>query len=117
MDEMVKVIKVFAADPANELAVGDYTITMTNKKADNAGTSISNITDELKEEMDNSIPDWNKTVTKSQKWGENGAPASIKATVTVNQDGGTSVAYPETSAFKDYMTSAGSATGDANEGE
>ena len=122
MDEMVKVIKVFAADPANELAVGTYTITMTNKKADNAGTSISNITDELKKEMDNSIPNWNKTVTKSQKWGENGAPASIQATVTVNQDGGTSVTYPATAAFNDYMTSAGSATGtgatdDANDEE
>ena len=114
MDEMVKVIKVFAADPANELATGDYTITMTNKGATSAGTSISGITDELKKEMDNSIPNWDKTVTKSQKWGDGGKPAAIQATVTVNPDGGTSVKYPETPLFAEYMASAGSATTGTN---
>ena len=64
----------------------------------------------LKDEMKDSIPDWQKTVTKSQKW-DNGKPANIEADVTVNKDGGTSVSYPSTKTFEAYMTSAGSATG------
>lgn len=110
MDEMVKVVKVFAADPANDLPAGTYTITMTDKKA-NKGTSITGITTELKAEMDASIPNWEKTVTKSQKWGKDGKPASISAAVTVNPDGGTSVKYTETDEFSKYMESAGSAQG------
>ena len=125
MDEMVKVVKVYAADPANELATGKYTITISNDKT--VGTTITSTTLEgtgdapdktgLEAEMKDSIPDWNKTVTKSQKWGD-GQPAAIQATVTVNKDGGTSVIYPETTTFNAYMTSAGSATGTgANDGE
>ena len=108
MDEMVKVIKVFAADPANDLPAGKYTIKMSDKKT-NTGTTITGITTELKKEMDESIPKWESTVTKSQKWGDGGAAASIEAEVTVNPDGGTSVEYTKTTAFKEYMASAGSA--------
>lgn len=116
MDEMVKVVKVYAADPASELPTGKYTITISDKKAD--GTKItadalngstSNKTG-LEEEMGKSIPNWDKTVTKSQKW-DAGKPAPIQAVVTVNEDGGTSVTYPSTKTFEAYMTSAGSATG------
>lgn len=60
--------------------------------------------------MGKSIPNWDKTVTKSQKW-DAGKPAPIQAVVTVNEDGGTSVTYPSTKTFETYMTSAGSATG------
>ena len=104
---MVKVVKVYAADPASELPTGKYTIIISDKKAD--GTKITaealngstpNKTG-LEEEMGKSIPNWDKTVTKSQKW-DAGKPAPIQAVVTVNEDGGTSVTY---------MTSAGSATG------
>ena len=116
MDEMVKVVKVYAADPASELPTGEYTITISDKKAE--GTKITekalngstpNKTG-LEEEMGKSIPNWDKTVTKSQKWNA-GKPAPIQAVVTVNEDGGTSVTYPSTETFKAYMTSAGSATG------
>ena len=116
MDEMVKVIKVYAADPANELAVGSYTIEIPSAKdgtttitPDPAGNDV----DGLKKELDSSIPNWTKTVTKSKKWGTGGAAASIKATVKVNSDGGTSVEYEEGTAFKTYMESSGASTGTA----
>mgnify|MGYP004478261123 FL=1 len=121
MDEMVKVVKVYAADPANELPAGVYKIvishdksTPTNITADAVDATIGKPSDEavndLKDEMKDSIPDWQKTVTKSQKW-DNGKPGNIEADVTVNKDGGTSVSYPSTETFKSYMSSAGSATG------
>ena len=120
MDEMVKVVKVYAADPASELPGGKYKIVISHDKS-----KITDITAEavdgmdkpsdtavaaLKAEMEKSIPDWQKTVTKSQKW-DDGKPADIEADVTVNKDGGTSVSYPSTETFKSYMSSAGSATG------
>ena len=49
---------------------------------------------------------WTTTNTKSQKWGTNGAATDITATVTVNEEGGTSVAYTAADGsekFKNYM--------------
>lgn len=88
MDEMVKVVKVYAADPANELAAGTYTI-ITNATE----TTVPNCPEGLKAELDASIPNWNATTTKSKKWGVNGKPTSIIAYVAVNAEGGTSVTY------------------------
>lgn len=126
MDEMVKVVKVYAADPANELPAGVYKIvishdksTPTNITADAVDATIGKPSDEavnaLKDEMKDSIPDWQKTVTKSQKW-DNGKPGNIEADVTVNKDGGTSVSYPLTETFKAYMAESGSATGTGTTG-
>ena len=81
---------------------------MSDKKT-NEGTKITGITDELKKEMDAAIPKWENTVTKSQKWEDGGKAGSIEAKVTVNPDGGISVEYTKTAAFKKYMASAGSA--------
>ena len=122
MDEMVKVVKVYAADPANELPAGTYKIVINNDKS--KGTEITAVAlvnssiaapskeavDNLKKEMEDSIPNWNKTVTKSQKWAA-GAPGAIEADVTVNENGGTSVIYPSTDTFKAYMAESGSSTG------
>ena len=122
MDEMVKVDKVYAADPANELPAGTYKIVINNDKS--KGTEITAVAlvnssiaapskeavDNLKKEMEDSIPNWNKTVTKSQKWAA-GAPGAIEADVTVNENGGTSVIYPSTDTFKAYMAESGSSTG------
>ena len=112
MDEMVKVVKVFAADPANELATGDYTIKIgtsggtTLKKADADDPKA------LTDEMTATIPNWAKTITKSQKWGADGAAADIYAVISVNAEGGTSVKYYTGNAgykagnkFEKYMTS------------
>lgn len=90
MDEMVNVVKVFAADPANELAAGTYTITIssTEKK-----TTVTPETTALTDELTASIPSWATTTTKSKKWGKSGASADISAAITVGEDGGTSVKY------------------------
>lgn len=98
MDEMVKVIKVYAADPANELEMGNYKIAMGV-----SGTTITAKTTPLQadgkataglaKEMQDSIPNWWSTKLKSQKWGTDGAPATICANVEVLKDGGTKVTY------------------------
>lgn len=90
MDEMVKVIKVYAADPANELAMGTYVITIEEGKTTCPEATTAN---GLKDELDSSIPKWDKTELKSKKWGENGTVDSIVAEVIVGKDGGTSVVY------------------------
>lgn len=103
MDEIVKVIKVFAADPDNDLPAETYTVTIS----DTNGTkvNITHITDGLKKELDSAIPKWADTTTKSKKWGTDGASEEITADVTVKPDGGTSVEYgPD--AFETYMASA-----------
>ena len=122
MDEMVKVVKVFAADPANELPAAKYTIKIGDGSKDNTGTSITSNEakttvnkqevqkglEALKTEMGESIPNWDTTTTKSKKW-KNGESASIIAEVSVNEDGGTSVAYSvfgdgsKTDPFANYM--------------
>lgn len=100
MDEMVKVVKVLAADPASELPVATYTITIST---DGSATEVTSEDDKkvegkqlgveaIKNALKDSIPNWNATKTKSQKWND-GAAASIKADITVSEDGGTKVAY------------------------
>ena len=104
MDEMVKVIKVFAADPANELPTGKYVLTIGTDKTtcpEATGTAGTDGTTTggnagLKKELDASIPDWEKTKVKSQKWGAASATCGIVAEVTVEKDGGTSVRYRTT---------------------
>ena len=106
MDEMVKVVKVFAADPANELQAGDYIITMTHASGTTLTGDHTAAGDALHTEMDESIPNWTTRNTKSQKWGTDGAATDIIATVTVNEDGGTEVAYTaddQSDKFTNYM--------------
>ena len=97
MDEMVKVVKVLAADPASELPVADYVITI--------GDTTTSVDSEKEKDTTNkpgkaaieaaltaSIPKWETTGTKSKKW-KDGEKGSIKAVITVNDEGGTSVVY------------------------
>ena len=111
MDEMVKVVKIYAADPANDLPEGKYIITISSTKDTNVtvtseankgsapdATAIKKVTDALNE----SIPNWLTTTTKSKKWNA-GTAGDIQATITVNDDGGTSVDYTETDDFNSYM--------------
>lgn len=112
MDEIVKVIKVYAADPANELPAGEYIVTI--KAASNETTVTETLTNQgatsqlnkLKTELTSAVPNWATTTTKSKKWGDKGAQSDITATVTVNAEGGTSVAYTP-SALSDYMINGG----------
>ena len=95
MDEIVKVIKVYAADPANELTMGDYVVTIGDIST--KGTSVkvgsTEITGGLKKELDEAVPSWTTLTTKSKKWADNGSSADIVATVNVNKEGGVSVTY------------------------
>ena len=95
MDEMVKVVKVLAADPASELPVATYTFTMAGTTSvDSTGEKDTNkpgVT-AIQNALTASIPNWATTGTKSKKW-KDGAEGSIKADITVNDEGGTSVAY------------------------
>lgn len=99
LDEMVKIVQVYAADPANDLETGDYTITIaaTKPTGQNAGnaTTLTTTKDKtgLENELNNSIPTWTSTVTKSQKWSSTGTAVAINAKITVGDDGATSVKY------------------------
>ena len=104
MDEIVKVIKVFAADPDNDLPADTYTVTIPSSSS--GTTAVSKITKGLKAELDSAIPKWASTTTKSKKWKNDGTASDITAEVVVNKDGGTSVNYgPADSSFKAYMES------------
>lgn len=103
MDEIVKVIKVYAADPATQLTKGKYTVTM----GDSTTTISANPnTDEqaLKTEVEKSIPNYATTGTKSKKWGKDGIKSDIKAEIEVLEDGGTKVTYSPVK-FDNYMKS------------
>lgn len=104
MDEIVKVIKVFAADPDNDLPAGDYTVTIPSSSSEK--TTVDKITTELKTELDSAVPKWESTTTRSKKWSSQGKESNITATVKVNAEGGTSVEYgPKGSKFETYMAS------------
>ncbi len=102
MDEMVKVVKVLAADPASELPVSKYTIKISNTAGTNATTVTSEETADkdgnkkgvaaIQSALTDSIPNWQSTNTKSQKWND-GSPAAIIAVITVGEDGGTKAEY------------------------
>lgn len=116
MDELVNVVKVYAADPNNNLEVGHYTIIIADGNTANVATDIkSDITDDttnianLKKAVDDAIPKWTSLVTKSKKW-NNGVTSPISAIVEVKEDGGTSVQYcigtshTDNNYFEKYMT-------------
>ena len=105
MNELVKVVQVYAGDTDNELPAGTYVITI----GDNAGESKIEgkngvtVPTGLTTELGNAVPDWTtKLSTKSKKWGADGASADITAEITVAADGGVTVTYTP-DAFSDYM--------------
>ncbi len=118
MDEMVKVVKVLAADPASELPAAVYTIQISNEAGNTATTVNSDTADTDKKgkkaietALTESIPKWESTKTKSQKWND-GAASPIKAVITVSEDGGTKADYSvvnyaqvegKTDPFANYM--------------
>ena len=111
MDEIVKVIRVFAGDEANEMPADTYTVTIGAAASDTKveaatadGKALLAESGALKKELDTSVPNWSSVSTKSKKWGANGAKSNITAAVTVNSEGGVSVTYgPKDSQFESYM--------------
>ena len=112
MNELVKVVQVFAGDTSNELAAGTYIITISDgaKAAEGATTATTGITgknnatvpSELEDEMGKAVTDWTKLTTKSKKWGSQGASSPITAEITVSDEGAISVTYTP-DAFKKFM--------------
>ena len=93
LDEMVKVVKIFAADPQHELPAGKYAVEITptgGAKLYKDGQAQT--TGDLYTELTSAIKEFTSIKTKSQKWGNNGA-ASIFAVVEIDSEGGTAVTY------------------------
>ena len=111
MNELVKVVQVYAGDATNELSKGTYIITISDgaKGTDGNATSTTGITGkdnatvpgELTTEMGKAVTDWTKLTTKSKKW-NNGDSSAITAEITVSDEGAISVTYTP-DAFNKYM--------------
>lgn len=107
MNELVKVVQVYAGDTDNELPAGIYTITISDTKGGSkieaSGTATS-VPTGLTTALNEAAPDWTTNLaTKSKKWGTDGATSPITAAIEVKDDGGVSITYT-TAAFSDYMT-------------
>ena len=95
MDEMVRAVQVYAADPANDLKKATYTITISTTadvefKID--GTAAN--TDE-KKIISDTIADYASTKLKSKKWldADDKPVTEVTATIVVDKDGNTTVTY------------------------
>ena len=111
MDEMVRAVQIWAADAdtaEEDLKVGSYTITLSTTETVDSTCIIENGSGESKTTTDvieKTIPDYKKMKLKSSKWESDtkGTMAtSVKATINVGEDGGTTVTY-EPKSFADYM--------------
>lgn len=85
LDEMVKAVEIYAADPEAELAAGKYIIYM-----DKDGTVVSSA---IVAAVEQTAPDYASKKLKSKKWADDGSLSAIAAEITVDSDGGTSVKY------------------------
>lgn len=103
MDEMVRAVQIWAADADTadeDLPAKDYTIELKAK-----GEVASSVTIDTVDVIAKTIPDYKKMKLKSSKWESDtkGTMAtSVKATIKVDEDGGTTVTY-EPKSFADYM--------------
>lgn len=88
LDQMVQAVQVYAADAETTLPAGEYEI-----KIEASGTTVTdNAT--LKAALNEAVPGYATTKLKSNKWNtENGNASYVAATITVTQDGGTTVEY------------------------
>lgn len=126
LDEMVRAVKIYAADPASDLLVGKYYVgitksgtTITDSKpttdgkdpeiqaaddtSSGTGTVSADLTS-LRAAVNNTIPKYYNTKLKSQKWKNDGKYSLIYALIEVTEDGGTTVSYgPEDAMVEEYM--------------
>ena len=105
LENMVKAVEVAAADASESIPAGKYTITIAQTGAvaittaayKDGGTAPAStaVDNAIKEFVDKDYA--TKTNTKSKKWSEAGDDAysngSISATITVDNEGATSVEY------------------------
>lgn len=108
LDEMVRVIQIYAADAEVTLPADTYTITINATSTSVKATNTAN-TRKAKVALNENAPDWAKTKLKSNKWDngkseetQKGNVTSVSAEITVAQDGGTTVKYTPAS-LADYI--------------
>lgn len=106
MNELVKVVQVFAGDVANDLPADTYTLVISDGKTGTTDITPGNAdnqdnVDALKDEMDKAVTDWQKLTTKSKKWNA-GSTSPITASIVVGTEGEISVSY-EPATFNTYM--------------
>ena len=101
MDEMVKAVQVYAADPDNDLAKGDYVITIKDTATNNVATTFSGGDNKI---ISETIADFAKTKLRSKKWlDDKKSPVhEVTATIHVDENGATTVEYTPAS-FADAM--------------
>ena len=116
MEELVKVIEVYAIDGESPLMATKYEISIGSGSGAATSTSGSTYLNELgvtdaskhdtglRKELETQFPNWEKLTTKSKKWGDKGSSASIIATITVEPNGSLSVSY-KPAKFAAYMGS------------
>mgnify|MGYP004545855089 CR=1 FL=1 len=90
LENLVTVVKTAASDSTDKIAVGTYTITITQ-----SGTSVTggDLTDVLNEFAGN---DWATTKLKSKNWKDNENKTQISATIVIGTDGSVTVTYNPT---------------------
>lgn len=103
MDEMVRAVQIWAADADTadkDLPANTYTIELKTN-----GEVVSNVNSGTVDVIAQTIPDYKKMQLKSSKWESDtkGTMApSVKATIKVDENGGTTVTY-EPQSFATYM--------------
>lgn len=96
MDEIVKAVEIYAADPVKDLAANSYDVIISE-------TGIT-VDKGIEDAVQETVPDYASKKLKSFKWGANGAKSDIYATIVVDENGGTEVSYgPD--AFNTYVDS------------
>lgn len=110
MDKLIRAFDMYIIDGGVVAKTTDksYIIQINSSSSGTEGTGIveagkddgiSGLRDTLNEEM----PGWQNLRTKSKKWGNNGKSASIKAFITVGDDGAISSITYEPAAFARFM--------------
>lgn len=113
MNEIIKVIKMYAIDGTHQLKATKYQVSIGSGmgKGTSDGTVLNELDginkgdhdEELRAELEKEFPHWEtKLKTKSKKWGKNGKPAAISATIEIKPDGGMTVSYSPDK-FAEYM--------------
>ena len=105
MNELVKVVQVYAGDTDNELPAGTYVITIGDAAGESKieGKDGVDVPNGLEDELNAAAPDWTTNLsTKSKKWGTDGESSDITAEIEVAEDGGVSITYTP-DAFAEYM--------------
>lgn len=108
MDEMVRAVQVYSADPANDLVKATYTITISTNADVAFKVDDKDASDAQKKIISDTIADYAKTRLKSKKWlnASDATVTSVTATINVDKDGNTTVTYSP----KSFADAAGKAT-------